>query len=309
MAKADARRRAYLALLGMAVLFGGTWPAGKVAAHYVAPATAATARFAMACLLLCLIAWSRGRPPRLPARRDVPIVLAMGLTVVALYNLCFLYGMRMTPASDGSIIVPGMMPVLAILLAWRLHGQQLGREVALGLVLALVGLVLVVDPVGVLDIHRLIGDLILLGAAASWASYTLIARRASHRFDSISANIYLAGSGTLMLLPFSFLGGGWGRLAHAPTSAWTSIAYLAVGGTVLGFVLFSEGVRLVGIRPTAAFTLLVPVFGVLSAVLVLGEHLRPLLVVGGTLVIAGLWLVQREETTSAEPEERATIAA
>lgn len=309
MTTTDARRRAYLGLLGMAVLFGGTWPAGKVAASHVAPATAATVRFVTACLLLYLIAWLQGRPPRLPARRDLPIVFAMGLTIVALYNLCFLYGMRMTPASDGSIIVPGAMPVLAILLAWRLYGHELRREVVFGLVLALSGLVLVVDPVGGFNTRRLIGDLILLSAAASWASYTLIAQRASNRFDSISANIYLSGSGALMLLPFAFLGGGWGGLARAPMSAWSSIAYLAVGGTVLGFVLFSEGVRLVGMRHTAAFALLVPVFGVLSSVLVLGERLRPLLVVGGLLVIGGLWLVQREEPVPARPKERATIAA
>jgi drug/metabolite transporter (DMT)-like permease len=52
-------------------------------------------------------------------------------------------------------------------------------------------------------------------------------------------------------------------------------------------------VRVLGIRPTSAFTLLVPVFGVLGAVLVLGEPLRALLVAGGALVIAGLWLVDR----------------
>lgn len=289
----EARRLAYLSLLCMAVVFGGTWPAGKIATHYVEPATVATARFATACLLLCLLASLRGQAPRLPARRDLPLVFAMGLTAVALYNFCFLYGLRLAPASDGSIVVPGLIPVLTILLAWRVYGERPGRSIALGFVLALAGLVLVVDPVGGVDAHRLAGDLILLGAAVCWASYVLVARRATSRFDSITANIYLSGSGALMLLPFSFLGGGWERLGNAPASAWAAIAYLAVGGTVIGFVLFSEGVRVVGIRPTSAFTLLVPVFGVMGAVLVLGEPLRALLVAGGALVIAGLWLVQR----------------
>ncbi len=298
MKQLEARRVAYVSLLGMAICFGGTWPAGKVAAEHVAPATVAVARFTMACVLLAIWARLSGRDLRLPSRRDLPLVVAMGLTAVALYNLFFLYGLRLAPASDGSIIVPGLIPVLTTLLAWRLLDDRPGRATVLGFVLAMAGLVLVVDPVGGIDTRRLVGDAILTGGAACWAVYTLVARRATARFDSITANVYLAGSGALMLLPFSFLGGGWGRLADASAAAWIAIAYLALVGTVLGFVLFAEGVRAVGVRPTSAFTLLVPVFGVLGAVLVLGEPLRPLLVAGGVLVIAGLWLVQRPSRTA-----------
>ena len=292
----DSRRVVYASLVGMAVCFGGTWPAGKVAAAHVAPATVATARFAVACVLLVIWARLRGRRIRFPARRELPLVFAMGLTAVAVYNLCFLYGLRLAPASDGSIIVPGLIPVLTTLLVWRLLGDRPGRSTAIGFALALAGLVLVVDPVGGIDARRLTGDAILMGAALSWASYAMVARRASAHFDSVTANVYLAGAGASLLLPLSFLGGGWGRLAEASGATWTAIAYLAVVGTVLGFVLFSEGVRIVGVASTSAFTLLVPVFGVLGSVLVLGEPLRLTLAAGGALVIAGLWFVHRPMT-------------
>ena len=63
-------------------------------------------------------------------------------------------------------------------------------------------------------------------------------------------------------------------------------------GTVLGFVAFYEGVRLIGAARASSFALLVPIFGVLSSVLVLHEPLRATLVVGGAIVIAGLWLAE-----------------
>ena len=291
MSAGDARHGAYVSLVGMAVCFGGTWPAGKIAAEHVAPATVATARFAVACALLLVWARLSGRHIQLPTRRDLPLVVAMGLTAVALYNLCFLYGLRLAPASDGAIIVPGLIPVLTALLVWRLIGDRPGRSTALGFALALAGLVIVVDPVGGIDVRRLVGDGVLTGAALCWASYTMAARRASARFDSVTANVYLTGTGALLLLPLSFFGGGWGRLAAAPGAAWTATAYLAVVGTVLGFVLFSEGVRVVGVSSTSAFTLLVPVFGVIASVVVLGEPLRATLAIGGALVIAGLWFL------------------
>jgi drug/metabolite transporter (DMT)-like permease len=93
-------------------------------------------------------------------------------------------------------------------------------------------------------------------------------------------------------VPVATASNAWGSLWTAPIGAWGSIAYLSVAGTVLGFVLFYEGVRLVGAARAASFALLVPIFGVLSSVLVLGERLRPLLAVGGAIVLVGLWLVQ-----------------
>lgn len=285
-------RRAALALSTMAVLFGGTWPAGKVAAEHVAPATAATARFVVACALLWLWARSTGRTVRLPARGDLPLVLGLGVSAVAAYNLFFLYGLRLAPATDGSILVPGLIPVVTTLLAWPFHGVRPTRRVALGYAIAIAGLVVVVDPVGAVGTRRLEGDALLVGAACCWASFTILSRGATRRFDPVTANVHATGVGALLLLPLSFLGGGWGRLAAAPVTAWTAIGYLSLLGTVLAFVLFSEGVRLIGSARATAFTLLVPIFGVLASVLVLGERLRALLVAGGAVVLLGLWLVQ-----------------
>jgi drug/metabolite transporter (DMT)-like permease len=285
------RSSAALKLLLVAVLFGGTWPAGKVAVDHVPPLTVATARFVLASILLvALVRLREGRVP-LPARRDLPLVLALGLTGIAAYQAFFLIGLVRTPASDGAILVPGLIPVFTTLLAWRVLGQRPTRRIALGFAIAIAGLIVVVDPAGELSRSRLVGDLILVGAAVCWAVYTILGRSATVRFDALLATTYASVVGTLMLLPFSVT--GWGTLAHAGAAAWASILYLAPLGTVLAFVLYYDGVRKLGAAKAAAYTLLVPVFGVSSSIIVLGEPLRPGLVVGGLIVLAGLWLVQR----------------
>ena len=287
------RRAAYVSLLVVAVSFGGTWVAGKVAVESIEPPTAATARFAVASLLLWTWARASGRRMPLPGLHDLPLVAGLGLTAVAGYNLCFLYGLQRAPATDGSILVPGLIPVLTAATVWPLLDERPTRRAALGLAVALAGLVLVVDPVGGIGTRRLEGDVLFVGAAVCWTLYTLLGRAATTRFDSVVANVYATAAGALVLLPFSFAGAGWGGLAAAPFKAWASVAYLAVFGTVVGFVLFYEGVRRIGAARTAAFTLLVPVFGVLGAVLLLGEALRTGLAVGGAIVLVGLTLVQR----------------
>jgi drug/metabolite transporter (DMT)-like permease len=148
------RRGAYLALLATMVCFGGTWPAGKVAAEHVPPATVATCRFAAAASLLWLWARLSRRPVPLPGRRDLPLVVALGLTVVFAYNLFFLYGVRHAPATDGSVLVPGLIPVVTVLFAWPVLGERPTRRAGVGLAVALAGLAVVADPVGGLGSER-----------------------------------------------------------------------------------------------------------------------------------------------------------
>jgi drug/metabolite transporter (DMT)-like permease len=286
------RRAAYVTLLAGMVAFGGTWPAGKVAADHVPPAVIAVSRFATAALLLWLWARISGRPVPRPRRADLPLVLVLGATVVFAYNLFFLYGVRHSTAADGSVLVPGLIPVATALLVWAVRGERPHRRSQLGLGGAFVGLVLVASPTGGVGSDRVLGDVLFLGAALSWSVYTLAGRRAIARYGSISANVYATAAGTVLLLPVTFFDGGWSPLLHAPAGAIAGIAYLSVIGTVLGFVAFYEGVRLIGAARAASFALLVPIFGVLSSVLVLHEPLRATLVVGGAIVICGLWLAE-----------------
>jgi drug/metabolite transporter (DMT)-like permease len=227
-----------------------------------------------------------------PRVADLPLVAALGATAVAGYNLLFLYGLELAPATDGAIIVPGLAPVLTAAIAWPLLGERIGARGALGFALALAGLVLVVDPAGGVDAKRLAGALLFVLGAACWGAYSILGKTATARFDPVTATLYGTAGGTLMLLPFSFAGGGWGELAAASPETWASVVYLGVFGTVLAFVGFYEGVQRIGPSRAASFALLVPVFGVLGAVLLLGEPLGALTVVGGAVVLAGLWLVQ-----------------
>jgi drug/metabolite transporter (DMT)-like permease len=195
------RRAAYPTLLAGMVAFGGTWPAGKVAADHVPPAVIAVSRFASAALLLWLWARLSGRPVRRPRRSDLPLVLVLGATVVFAYNLFFLYGVRHSTAADGSVLVPGLIPVATALLAWAARGERPRRRSQLGLAVAFAGLVLVASPTGGVDSDRVLGDVLFVGAAISWSIYTLAGRTAIARYGSVSANVYATAAGTLLLLP------------------------------------------------------------------------------------------------------------
>lgn len=291
-------RAAYVMLTGMALCFGGTWVAGAVAVDAVPPFAIAAVRFGIASILL--FAWAKlaNRPLTPMGRRDWPLVVGLGLTAIAGYNWLFLTGLTLAPASDGAIIVPGLAPVFTALLAGALLGEHLGVRGFLGLGVAVVGLLLVVGPGGGTEDGRLLGDLMFLAGAACWGVYSVLARVASRRFSPVSTTLYGTAFGTLILIPLAVLEGGIGSLPAAPPQALAGMAYLAVFGTVGAFVLFNLGVARIGAARASAFALLVPVVGVLSSVALLGERLGPFTVIGGAVVLIGLWLVEHRGTAS-----------
>ena len=139
---------------------------------------------------------------------DLPIVLAMGATAVAGYNVLFLYGLELAPLTDGAIIVPGFAPVFAVLVGWVALGEE-PRRALLGLVSALGGLVAVVDP----SDHRLRsrrhgGDLHGRALGAGGSTRTS-GSRLTARFGAVTATFYATAAGALMLIPFSLAERGW----------------------------------------------------------------------------------------------------
>jgi drug/metabolite transporter (DMT)-like permease len=291
-------RAAYLMLTAMALCFGGTWVPAAIAVETVPPFAIAVTRFAIAAVLL--YAWARlaGRRLSPVTRADLPIVAGLGFTAVAGYNWLFLTGLTLAPATDGSIIVPGLAPIFTMILAALVLGERLGVRAFVGFGIAAVGLVLVVSPAAGGGSERLLGDLFFVAGAALWGVYSVLARRASTRFNAISVSLYGIAFGTVVLVPLAVIEGGLGSLTGAPVEALAGIGYLAVFGTVGAFVLLNLGVARLGAARASAFALLVPVVGVLSSVWLLGETIGPMTLVGGAAVLAGLWLVEHPATAS-----------
>ena len=290
-------RTAYLCLLGMAVCFGGTWPAGKLAVEEVPPFTVAAVRFSIAtALLACGPARGTGRFGRRAGRifRSCWRWVQPRLPVTTCSSSTASSSRR---HSDGAIIVPGFAPVFTVLLGWAVLGERVSRSAGVGLALAFAGLVFVVDPGGPLERDRLAGAALFVAGAFCWAIYLLIGRPAIARFGAVTSTLYATATGTAMLIPFSLAEQGWNDLEDAGADGWLPMLYLAVFGTVLAFVLFYEGVSRIGPARASAFAMLVPIFGVLASVLLLGEELAVSLAIGGTAIIAGLWLIQRRPRT------------
>ena len=284
-----------------AAAFGGAWVAAPWAVDEIPPFAVACLRFAVAAVLL--YAWCRVRRLPVVARRsDLPIVLGVAATSILVYNLCFLNGVRLAPASHGAVIVPGFIPVTTLALARPFLGERARPRQLVGALVALGGLGLVIAPAVTSGANVALGDALFFGGALAWSAYTIVARKATRRFNA-SVIPFLAaatGAATFLVLSLLFEPGGLATYGRASVRALAGVAYLGSFGTVVAFVFFYLGMQRLGAARAAAYSVLIPLFGVAATTALLGESLEPIALVGATVVFGGLWLMQAQ--APAQPE-------
>jgi drug/metabolite transporter (DMT)-like permease len=286
-------------LLGMAMLWGASWPAGRILAQALPPLTAAAWRFAIALALFALWwHWTRGSLAPLKALsvrqwRGLAVAGAFGVFGYAVF---FMFGLQHVNASRAALIVT-INPVFTTLIAAWWFKERFNAQIAAGMALATLGASVVLtrgEPWKILlgDIGT--GEALLLGCVACWVAYTLLGRRLLVGIDSQTTTTVTATCGGLMLGLAALLVEGPSRLAEplaASPSVWVALVFIAAGATVVAYAWYFDGVAELGAGGASAYISLVPVFGVLSSTLWLGEVPDGTLLVGGALAIAGMVLM------------------
>ena len=287
-----------LKLTMVAVFWGGAFIAGRILAQSLPTMTAAFGRILIASILLVIVVIKiEGSLPRLN-RKQIFLTAILGFTGVFINNICFFGALARVPAGRTSLFV-SLTPIVIAILAGFFFSERLGVRRWIGILVALLGAIVVItrgDLVsGITDISQSIGlgELMMIGAVFSWAAYTLISREVIETLSPIVATTYST------LWGFFFLSiGALGEFKDIDWvlldwRVWTSVFYLGAFGTVIAFIWFYEGIQAVGPSRTAIFSNLVPAFGVLFSVLLLGEPLLISMVVGGLITALGVSLVNR----------------
>ena len=302
-------RSAPVLLILSAASFGLTWVAAPWATDEVPPLVVACVRFAIAAVLL--FAWCRWRNIPIPLRRtDLAVVIGVTATSVVVYNLLFLYGVRLAPASHGAVIVPGLIPIITLVLARFAFGEHAAWPRVVGAAVALVGLALVIGPAFAGGRAELVGDLMFAAGAGAWSLYAIFSRPATRRMHAAAITFLSAalGAASFAILTLVVEPGGFGELGTASLQALVGVVYLGTFGTVFSFVLFALGVEMIGAARASAYAVLIPLFGVAATVTILGEPLEPIALAGAALVVIGLRLMQAGPAASTAEEGRSAAA-
>ncbi|WP_035273282.1 DMT family transporter [Desulfogranum japonicum] len=281
----------YFSLILTTFFWGGTFIAGRALAGSVPPATAAFYRFAIASVaLLALCRIIDGRLSFPPPSLWFSLLL-LGFTGVFSYNICFFNGLHYIEAGRASLII-SLNPLAITLFASLFFHETLTLRQLSGVICSLVGAIFVISnghPAVILTGSFGRGELAILGCVISWATYSLVGRSVVKTLTPLSAVLYSSILGCLMLL-FPALQEGHLLLAKYSFMDVVNIAYLGLCGTAIGFSLYYQAIRKIGATRSSVFINLVPVFAILLSWVMLGEAIKPSVLSGGLLVLAGVSL-------------------
>jgi O-acetylserine/cysteine efflux transporter len=273
--------------LGIVAVWGFSFVAIKVGLREMPPFAMAAVRFLLAAVPLMFVV----KRPRMPWRYIAGYGFAIGVCQFGLLFLGLKLGM---PAGLSSLVIQ-LQVFFTIGLGIAFLGERLHRHSLVGATVSAAGLVLLgVDKFATGATATLIGFFLVIASALAWAVGNVVAKRAAgaHDADMFALVVWSSVVPPLPLaaLSYAFEGGpaAWQSVLSAGALSWGCVLFLAWAATLFGF---AQWAGLMHRYPTALispFALLIPVSGLASGALLLGEALTPLQAAGVVLVFAGL---------------------
>lgn len=285
----------------MAVSLWGLAPvATRAAVEHLAPLPLLVIRMTMASLVLlpwAIPAFHRLRP------RSAGTLLAVGSLGMIGYTLPVTVGLQWLPASTAGLLL-ATEPVWVMLLARVTGGERSSARAWLGSAVALGGVAVLAGPGAVTGAHgyrALAGAGLVMAGTLAFGGYTIALRPLSKTLGAVPATAASTVLGSIPLLAFAGTLSAPGLTRLGP-QVWAELAFLAVGSSAAGMLLWNRAVLSCGTARVSLLLYLEPVVSVVGAVTFLGERLTLATIAGGVLILIGVAAASSAQTQRTAPE-------
>jgi drug/metabolite transporter (DMT)-like permease len=289
-------------LLSLTALF---WAANIVLARHVGnhvpPITLTTIRWFGVFLILLPFAWPHLKRDWPALRAHLPLMLFLSAIGFAFNNAISYWAMQYTQALN-ALLIQSSGPLFVALWSLVLFGVRLTPAQLGGIAISLAGVLTIIlrgDLLALASISFNRGDVMFASSLVSFGLYSaLIPRRpVTHQLSLISFTTFC---GALMLVPFSVWEFSTGAVLKFDFLTLATLAYVLIFPSTLAYLFFNRGVALIGPNRAAPFFHLVPVFGSVMAIALLGETLQLFHLVGYALVLAGVVIASRRASAKVQ---------
>ncbi len=290
------------------IIWGGTFIATKIALQEVSPATVVWLRFGMGVIVLGLTVQIR-KQFALPERREWLYFALLGFVGVTFHQWLQANGLMTAQATTTAWIV-ATTPVFIALLGWSILKEEMGGLRIAGIALAALGVLLIVSKgnLGALfEGHEgTIGDLLVLISAPNWAVYTILSRRGLARHPAARMMFFVMLCGWLFTSVWIFgFGPGLHEISHLDLLGWGAILGLGILGSGLAYIAYYDALRVLPASQLGVFLNIEPLVTTLLAAPILGEPITLIVLLGGVIIITGIYLVNRKH----KPEPQTAVNA
>jgi drug/metabolite transporter (DMT)-like permease len=235
-------------------------------------------------------------PPQKHNRRDLWRFLYLGFLGVTVNQICFTIGLRYTSITHSAIIV-GMGPIYALVLAvlFRLESRRLRK--VFGMNVSLLGvIVLAAAKDSTQQSPTVLGGFITFIGSLGFAFYAVLGKRVAPLYDALTMTTNNFLFGALFVLPIAIHRAiTFGPLTNwlaIPWPGWAGLIYMALFSSTLAYLFYFWLLGHLEVTQLAAYNYLLPVSASLLGIVFLRERGSAIELLGGTLVLAGVYFVE-----------------
>ena len=295
----NSRAIGVLAATFAAAIWGGMYVVSKQVLDVIPPMTFVVIRFCVA--LPVLLIWYRLSGGQWLKRRQ-----AAALALTSLVGFCLSLGAqfggtRLGLASNAALIT-STTPAFIVPFAYLLLRERPTRWKLIGLALATIGVIVVVNPASVPDASGsspLLGNLLLVIAALTWALYSVMVKRSTNGgVSALAVTLYVTAWGICWNLPLAALELRGMSIGTITLAVIAGVLYVGIVSTAIAFYLWNKGFELLDANTAALCFFAQPVVGALLGALLLHESLNLGFFIGGALILAGALVSQINRAAS-----------
>ncbi len=287
-------RRIYSLLCLMVTLWALNFIIARYAVREIPPVVVASMRAVLAGLILLPFWWLRARATGEAAfaRGDWLRLTVLSATGVSLNQLCFLVGIGSTSTSHAAVLI-GLTPLFVLALAAMAGLETLTARKMLGMLIAMAGVAVLQFARGSSGNATLAGDLMIAGAALTFAVYTILGKKLTARISGLALTAFSYLIGGMLLLPLALWQARNLDFSQISGTAWTAMAYMTLFPSALCYVIFYYALKHVPASRVSNVGYLQPVLAMGLGIWLLGDSLTSELLAGGSLVLTGVVLSER----------------
>ncbi len=283
------------------IVWGASFIATKVALKDVSPITVVWVRFSMGVVILGLVVAAR-RQFALPAKNEWLYFALLGFLGITFHQWLQSNALKTSEASTTAWIV-ATTPVFMALLGWIVLKEGLPWLKIGGILLAALGVLLVVTDGDLLSIARgsfgAVGDILVLISSVNWAVFSVLSRRGLKSHPATRMMFFVMTFGWLFSSVLFFSGPGFSEIPKLTTDGWLSIGFLGIFCSGLAYIAWYDALQALSTAQTGVFLYIEPLVAVVVAAIILDEPITWSSLLGGGIILFGVWLVNRPETSPA----------
>ncbi len=281
----------FSALIIQQILGGLTFPIAKLGLDVIDPFTFAFYRFVISSIiLLAIVYFKKDKPPI--EKKDYLKIAGLGLLIIPFNQVAFLYGQKLTAAGHGALLF-ATVPLWIFIGALIHLKEKFVYKRAIGILIGFIGVIIILLS-GKIEVGKeyLIGDIIILIAVMAWAYYSILGKPLVEKYGAFRVTAYALSFGSALYFPFGLYRAIIYDYSQSNFYAWLSVLYVAIGVSILAYVLWYWVLKQRDASKIAVYHNLQPFIAILVAYLMLEETPEVTLIIGGIIAISGVLITE-----------------